>query len=97
MINFLVADDHAFLRRGLKQVLEEEFAPASVIETDTGHASIEAVGTHRFDLVILDINFPDMNGIDVLKQIKLLVPAIRVIIFTFYPEEHYATRAFDCG
>ncbi len=95
--NFLIADDHAFLRRGLRQALEDEFSPATVIETETGQDTIEAVKTHQFDLVTLDINFPDMNGIDVLKEIKLLSPTIQVIMFTFYPEEQYAVSALDAG
>lgn len=95
MINFLIADDHAFLRRGLKLALQEEYSAVKIIETETGRATIEAVKTHQFDLVVLDINFPDINGIDVLKQVKLVNKALPVIIFTFYPEEQYAIRAFD--
>ncbi|MCH9698334.1 MAG: response regulator transcription factor [Gammaproteobacteria bacterium] len=97
MINFLIADDHAFLRRGLRQALQEEFLSAKIIETETGRATIEAVKTHQFDLVVLDINFPDINGIDVLKEIRLVNQSVPVIIFTLYPEEHYALRAFDAG
>lgn len=97
MINFLIADDHAFLRRGIKLALLEEHPSATIVETETGRATIEAVKTHRFDLVVLDINFPDINGIKVLKEIKLLDKSLPVVIFTFYPEEQYALRAFDAG
>ena len=97
MINILVADDHSFLRRGLKQVLGEEFSPANVVESDSGQATIEAVKKHHFDIVVLDINFPDKSGVEVLKEIKLVDPTLRVIMLTFYPEEQYAIRVLKAG
>lgn len=97
MTTFLVADDHAFIRRGLRQVLEKEFAPAQVIEAKSGQDAIEAVRQQKCDAVILDINLPDKSGIEVLKEIKLLCPTLSVVMLSLYSEEQYAVRAFKAG
>ena len=97
MLKILVTDDHAILRRGLRQVLEQEFAPAKVAEAESGNVAIEAVRKDHWDIVVLDINLSDKNGIDVLKEIKVLSPTLPVVMLTLYPEEQYAIRALKAG
>ena len=96
-MQILVADDHAIIRRRLRQVLEQEFVSATVEEADTGQDAIEAVSKQQWDIVILDINLPDKNGIEVLKEMKLLSPSLSVVMLTLYPEEQYAVRALKAG
>ena len=96
-MKLLVADDHVLIRRGLKQVLAEEFPQAEIQEVGTGQGVLEAVRAQGWDGLILDINLPDKNGIEVLKEVKALQPALPVLVLSLYPEEQYATRAFKAG
>ncbi len=93
----LVADDHGFMRRGIRQVLEEEFSPVVVHEAHTGTDALEKFQRETFDSVVLDINLPDKNGIEVLKELKQIHPEIPIIILSLYPEEQYALRAMRAG
>lgn len=75
--SFLVADDHAIVRRGLRQLVAEECAGAVVEEASTGQAVLDAVRRQDWALVFLDINLPDKNGLEVLKDLQALRPACR--------------------
>lgn len=97
MMTFIIVDDHPIVCRGLTYVLEPEFAPVEMIEAHTGQDAIEAVQQHRCDAVVLAINLPDMNGIEVLREIKVLCPRLPVIIHTLYPGKQYAVQAFKEG
>ncbi len=93
----LVADDHGFMRRGIRQVLEEEFSPVVVHEAHNGTDALEKFRRETFDSVVLDINLPDKNGLEVLKELKQIRPEIPIIILSLYPEEQYALRAMKAG
>lgn len=95
--SFLVADDHAIVRRGLRQLVAEECDGAVVEEASTGQAVLEAVRRQDFTLVILDINLPDKNGLEVLKDLQALRPAMPVLVLSHHAEEQYAARAFKAG
>lgn len=95
--SFLVADDHAIVRRGLRQLVAEECAGAVVEEASTGQAVLDAVRRQDWALVFLDINLPDKNGLEVLKDLQALRPALPVLILSHYAEEQYAARAFKAG
>ncbi len=97
MENILVVDDHSIFRRGVKDILSEELPGVSVTETGKGHETMELVRQQRLDVVVLDINLPDKNGIEVLKEIKVLRPHLPVVILSLYPEDQYAMRAFKAG
>jgi len=96
-LRILLADDHAIVRQGLKQVLEQELFSVQFGEEETGHGLMQAVQNHAWDLAIVDINLPDKNGLDALKEIKILRPELSVLILTLYPEAQYATRALRAG
>lgn len=95
--SILVADDHAVVRRGLAQMIADECAGALVEEAATGQGAIEAVRRHAWDAVLLDINLPDKNGLEVLKEIKAVRPALPVLILSHHAEEQYAARAYKAG
>jgi DNA-binding NarL/FixJ family response regulator len=93
----LIADDHAIVRRGVREILEE--APLGLIVDETGSAAetLKATRDKAYDIVLLDIAFPDGSGLDVLRQIRAQCPQTRVLLLSMYPEEQYARRALRLG
>lgn len=97
MINILVVDDHALIRKGLKMLLEESTDFQVTGEAETGAQAVKIVREQHFDLVLLDISLPDKHGMDVLKQLKAEQPYIKVIVLSMYPEDQYGVRALKAG
>lgn len=97
MLKILLGDDHTIVRRGLRQVLTEEFGQVAIGEVGSGHAVVDAVREQEWDVVVLDINLPDKNGVEVLKEVKGLRPSILVVMLTMHPEEQYAMRTLKAG
>ena len=97
MLKILIADDHPIVRKGLKQILEEGPHRVQCDEARDGNEVLHKTQDHVYDLVLLDIAMPKVNGIDCLKQIKKEQPRTPVLIISMYPEEQYAVRAFKAG
>jgi len=97
MMSVLVADDHPIVREGLKRLLKDEFPSAVIKEASCSAEALEAIQAQGWEVVILDINLPDMNGLEVLKEVKTLRALLPVIVLSVYPEEQYALRAFRAG
>ena len=97
MINVLVADDHALIRKGLKQILDDTEDLRVTGEAETGMQAINMALKNAYDLVLLDISMPDKNGIDVLKQIKLNKPKLPVLMLSMHREDQYAMRTIKVG
>lgn len=97
MIRVLIADDHAVVRRGLKQILGDTAEMAVAGEATNGHQVLAMVRAETWDVVVLDISMPDRSGLDVLKEIKAERPGLPVLIMSMYPEEQYATRVLKAG
>jgi DNA-binding NarL/FixJ family response regulator len=97
MIKILIADDHAIVRKGLKQILAD--APIAVLtdEAGSGHEALKKVRENNYNVVLLDISMPDMSGVDVLKQLKIEKPKLPVLILTMHPEDQYAMRILKAG
>jgi DNA-binding NarL/FixJ family response regulator len=97
MIRVLVADDHAVVRQGLLQILEE--VPNMVVadEASTGRQVLQAVRKHSYDVLVLDIAMPDGGGLEVLQQLQDLKPDLPVLILSMYAEKQYAVRALKAG
>jgi two-component system invasion response regulator UvrY len=97
MIRVLVADDHAVVRRGVRQIVNE--APDMVVagEASTGHQVLQQVETHDYDVLVLDISMPGRNGLEVLKQLQALELDLHILILSMYPEKQYAMRALKAG
>lgn len=97
MRNILLIDDHAVVRKGLKAILEEEFDDIRVDEADRGHEGINLLRKSQPDAVVLDINLPDMNGLEVLKRIRMDWPDLPVLILSIYGEDQYGVRMIRSG
>lgn len=94
---FLLVDDHALLRRGLRELLVDELPDALFGEAASGPEAIEQVRQSRYDLVILDLSLPGRDGLDVLKELLVSVPGQLVLVLSVRAEEQYATRALRAG
>jgi len=97
MIRVLIADDHAILRRGLIEIISEAGDMQVVGEAENSAQTMEFARHHDLDVVVLDINMPDRNGIDTLKLLKSEKPKLAVLMLTMHPEEIYALRAIKAG
>ena len=96
-MKILLVDDHAIVRVGLKQMLTDAFDQLDVTEVGTGQEALAKAQDTSWDLIILDINLPDTNGLDVLKKLKALCASLPVVVLSFHPEEQYAVRALKGG
>jgi DNA-binding NarL/FixJ family response regulator len=96
-LNILLVDDHAIVRKGLRQVLAEELSSPTFGEASSAAGLQQALTKHKWDLVILDLNLPDRHGLEVLKDLKHSRPHLPVLVLSLYPEEQYATRAIRAG
>jgi two-component system invasion response regulator UvrY len=97
VINILIADDHAILRRGLKDILVGEFEGAVCGEADSAQQVLAQMPRRPWDLVILDITMPGRSGLDVLRDLKQLRPEMPVLILSVHPENQYAKRVLKSG
>ena len=97
MIRALVADDHAVVRRGLRELLAESREVAVTGEAGTAQEALEQVRTGKWDVLVLDINLPDASGLDVLREVKQIAPQLPVLILTIYAEDQFAVRALRSG
>ncbi len=97
MIRILIADDHAIVRRGMKQILLEQYPSADVAEAGDAETLVAKVVEGGWDIVITDMNMPGRSGLDALHQIKQIDPALPVLIMSMYPEDQYALRVIKAG
>lgn len=97
MIRILVADDHPIIRHGLKQILSDEKDLIIAGEAETGNQAIELLKKNEYDILILDINLPDINGLEILSYIKRLKVNVPVLVLSVLPEEQYAIRVIEAG
>jgi DNA-binding NarL/FixJ family response regulator len=97
MINILIADDHAIVRKGLKQILAETSDMVVTGEASNGYEVLEKVRNGHFDVLLLDISMPGRSGLDILKELKAERPKLPVLVLSMYPEEQYAIRVLKAG
>jgi DNA-binding NarL/FixJ family response regulator len=97
MIKILIADDHAIVREGLKQILSESPDLIVIAEASSGQEVLEKISKSDLDLVVLDIAMPGRGGLDILKEIKTQRPRLPVLMLSMYPEEQYAIRVLKSG
>jgi two-component system invasion response regulator UvrY len=97
MTRVLIADDHALVRAGLRQFLQQNGRFASIAEASSGSQTLDMLRGARFDLLILDINMPDRGGLDILKHVRASYPETRVLVLSAYPERQYAVNVLKAG
>ncbi len=97
MIRLLVVDDHTLVRDGLVRLLDSEYDMQVVARTGSGREAVELCRQHRPDVVVLDYNLPDQDGLETTRQIMALEQGARIVILTMYASEEYATRLLRAG
>lgn len=97
MIRALIADDHAVVRRGLRQLFEESGDIVVEGEATNGREVLDRIDERPWDVVLLDINLPDRSGLDVLTDVRGRKPDLPVLLLTMYAEEQFAVRAMRAG
>jgi two-component system, NarL family, invasion response regulator UvrY len=96
-MKILIADDHEIVRRGLKELLADEFEDVRVGEARSAQETLEAVDKHAWDMVLLDIKMPGRSGLEVLDELRKRHPKMPVVVISAFPQEEYALRAFKLG
>jgi DNA-binding NarL/FixJ family response regulator len=96
-MNILIADDHANVRRGLREILVDAFTGSCFSEAGDGDQVLTQLIESQHDLLLLDINMPGRSGLEVLKDVKKIYPLLPVIMVSVQPESQYATRCLLAG
>jgi DNA-binding NarL/FixJ family response regulator len=96
-MRFLITDDHPIVRQGLKQLLKETFESIVIDEAANGSEAIDKIKNEKYEIVLLDIAMPGMNGLEALKEIQKINKTLPVLIISIYPEDQYALRCLKAG
>jgi len=96
-MNIQIADDHAIVRRGLKEILGDAFPGAQFSESSNGDEVLSRLVASKHDVLLLDINMPGRSGLEVLKDVKHIYPLLPVIMVSVQPESPYASRCLLAG
>lgn len=97
MIRILIADDHAIVRSGLKQIVNNAPDLSVVGEATTSQELLTMARQQPWELIVLDIHMPGRGGLETLKDLKREFPKLPVLILSMYPEDQYAVRAIKAG
>lgn len=96
-MKFLIADDHAIVRKGLVGMLLQEFPSSQIMEVSNGMEALDEIHKQIWDVILLDISMPGRNGIETLKQIRTSGVKAPVLMFSMHSEEQYALRVLKAG
>jgi DNA-binding NarL/FixJ family response regulator len=96
-MNILIADDHAHVRRGLREILDDAFAGSHLSEAANGDEVMATLAISQCGLLLLDINMPGRSGLEVLHDVKHMYPLLPVIMVSVQPENPYAARCLRAG
>jgi len=97
MIRILIADDHAVVRDGLRRILQSASGFEVVGEACDSASTIALVRSTSATVLVLDLSMPGRNGVELIRQIKEMLPALRILVLTMHAEHQYAVRAFKSG
>ncbi|HOJ17928.1 MAG: response regulator transcription factor [Ignavibacteriales bacterium] len=92
-----IADDHPIIRAGLRKILERDNDIKIIAELETAAGVIEFLGENECDILTLDINLPDRNGLDIIDELLKINPALKILILSISPEERYALKSLRLG
>lgn len=96
-MKFLIADDHAIVRKGLAQILCDEFPNAQVKEVMNSNQVLEETRKEPWDVILLDISMPGRNGIETLKQLRVEGVKAPILMLSMHPEDQYGVRVLKAG
>lgn len=97
MLKILLADDHPVVRAGIKQILSKAYPQMAFGEVKNAKELLEQVSSASWDIVLLDLSMPGVDGVEALKQIKQQQPRLPVLILSMFPVEQYAVRTIRAG
>jgi two-component system invasion response regulator UvrY len=97
MIKVLITDDHPVVRRGIKQILQEDESISIIDEASDGKELVQKIISDEYDVVLLDISLPGRSGLDLISQIKKIRKKTAVLILSIHSEEIYAIKALQFG
>lgn len=97
MIKVFIVDDHEIIREGLKKILKEESDLKVVGEAQNGDEALDKIGDVDCDIILLDMNMPGRNGLDLLGDIKNLRPKVHILVLSIHPEDKFALRTLKAG
>ncbi|NUN69644.1 MAG: response regulator transcription factor [Bacteroidetes bacterium] len=96
-IPIVLADDHPLMRKGLKEMIEEEGGFTVIAETNNGESALDLIGQHHPLIAVLDIDMPKMSGLEVAAAVRRKQLPVRIIILTMYDTESMFTKAMEAG
>src|SRR5689334_8872955 len=96
-MKILLADDHAVVRHGLKQILADQFRHSTFGEARNAQEALNLVWKQNWDIVILDITMPGRSGLEVLREIRRSRPKLPVLVLSMHPEDQFAVRVLKSG
>jgi NarL family two-component system response regulator LiaR len=96
-IRILLADDHAFVRQGTRELLEQQEDLEVVAEAENGRQAVQLALKERPDVVVMDFAMPELNGIEATRQIKAVAPNIAILVLTAYDSEQYVFAFLEAG
>jgi len=94
---FLIADDHSIVRQGVSLLIKELFFNAKINQAGNFKETLKILRETKIDLLVLDINFPDGNSLNIIAETKAIQPDIKILIFSAYDEDIYALRYLNAG
>jgi YesN/AraC family two-component response regulator len=97
MIKVLIVDDHAIVREGAKRIIADTSDIEVADEANDGHEALGKICENDYDVVLLDIALPDIDGLDVLRTVKAQKTNLPILILSMYPEDQYAARVLKEG
>jgi two-component system invasion response regulator UvrY len=97
MVSVFIADDHAIVRQGLKQIVSDTNNIRLAGEAATGQEALQMVRSGTCDVLVLDLNMPGISGLDILRVLKGERPDLPVLILSIHAEEQYAVRCLQAG
>ena len=97
MRRIVLIDDHPALRRGVKEIIQENFSDVIIDEADNEQMLYVMLKANKYDLLILDYSLPDKDGISLMNEVKSLQPNLHILIYSFYSENELGLKAMKLG
>lgn len=94
---FLLADDHSVVRQGIALLIKSEFSNAEIFQAGSFKDTFKVLNETKIDILVLDINFPDGNSLNIISDVLEIQPEIKIMIFSAYDENIYAMRYLNAG